>query len=145
MVCRQARGTVCKTVANAGQDRYLNTPPDEAGPTWVGGLAEMPANCSLTIRECGFPAAGKNAAGVIHTSTALQRADACMAVDRSTSGEVSVLSRQPGWVRIPHDLPLFFGRRFVVLVPGCHASAWVNDVTEKEKCDEKEDKNHSAT
>ena len=26
-------------------------------------------------------------------------------VDRWTSGEVTALSRQPGWVRIPHGLP----------------------------------------
>lgn len=28
-----------------------------------------------------------------------------MEKDRWTSGEVSALSRQPGWVRIPHGLP----------------------------------------
>ena len=28
-----------------------------------------------------------------------------MSMDRSTSGEVTILSRWPGWVRIPHGLP----------------------------------------
>ena len=42
----------------AGQDRYLDTPPDGNRPTRVGGRSDMPADCSLTIRECGLPAAG---------------------------------------------------------------------------------------
>ncbi len=42
----------------AGQDRYLGTPPDGNRLTRVGGRREMPAECSLTIRECGLPAAG---------------------------------------------------------------------------------------
>lgn len=42
----------------AGQDRYLDTAPDGNRPTRVGGRHEMSAECSLTIRECGLPAAG---------------------------------------------------------------------------------------
>lgn len=45
-----------------------------------------------------------------------------MEVGRSTSGEVPVFSRQPGWVRIPHGLPLFFERGFeALIVPGWYA------------------------
>lgn len=125
---------VCKTTATADQDRYLDAPPDENQPNGVGGRQETPAHRSLTIRECALPAAGSRRRNCGHSSVGRtipcqgigrrfesgcplhDKATFCrvsgeggfvMEVDRSTSGEVTALSRQPGWVRIPHGLPTF--------------------------------------